>query len=207
MLQETTIKAVNRRDLVRKRDNKPFTLYEIVDSTGTKWTTGRRDLAEEANGLIGQLVGLQGHEEQNAAGYTNYYLDDLIAGPVQQQGNGALAPPQERQQPQNPGGTIGIQQVTSVTDAVKQTYIMRQTAAKVAALISPSAAEFWANCDALNSYFNTGNKPQLIPQADTSTMHGADTQPAKKFITDAMISDPGPEPEKPLFDSDSDIPF
>jgi len=197
------IKAVNKRDLVRKRDNKPFTLYEIVDHNNVKWSTGRRDLAEEAANLIGKPAQIQGHEEQNNNGYTNYYLDDIFPGngqPQQPQSTDFRLPQERAQTTTAFQGHVQNPAITqSETDGDKQIRIMRQAAAKVSALISPSATEFWANCDTLLNYFMTGQKPQIVPM---SVSDGGTTQTGNKFF-----ADPGPEADKPLFDTDDDIPF
>jgi len=224
LIYQTTVREVRSKNLTRKKDGKPFTLYEVTDHTGVAWTTGRRDLAEEANNLIGQPVEIQGHEETNAAGYKNYYLDDIRAGGAGTNqalpspdspfgpppGAPGFPPPQQPVQQPPAQAQQTIQPVDGqVTELLKQTLIMRQTAGKVAAQISPSAVEFWSNCDALYTYFSTGQKPNIIPPAGVREPAPQPPPPGGRFITDAILSDPGPEPEKPAFAStfDDDIPF
>lgn len=172
MIQKTTVKGVSSRTANRKSDGRPFTIFEIEDAAGTKWQTFRKDLAEEANRLIGQPVEIQGSSTQNANGFTNNNLEDITAGSFGTaqgipEGNG------------NYGATPPIQDSSSqsVPDKQKQLFIMRQTAAKVAATISPTATEFWANCDSLVGYFISGEKPNVIGSTITAAIPEQEPQP------------------------------
>ncbi len=69
MIYDTIITGVASK-VVTTKAGKTMTLYLVTDSQGTEWTTGRRDLGNEANNMIGRAVQIQGEVKQNG-NFTN----------------------------------------------------------------------------------------------------------------------------------------
>lgn len=206
MIYDTVITGVTSKVVNRKSDNRPITIYEITDANNTKWTTSRRELANEANRLINTNVTVQGRQEQKG-NFMNYYLEDLRskngAAPVMQPQPTPSPPP-----PPSPGPPPVQQQAPLPqhwTPNEKDFNIMRQTAAKVSANLSTTPAEFWSNVDDLVVYFTTAEKPErfnrFVPPAITQPLEGTGNQ----FIPPSYEDDPGPL-DQPGY-TDDDIPF
>lgn len=217
MAVATLIQGVTARKVNRKKDGAEITIYEIMTSDNTKWTTSRRDLAGEANRLIGQPVLIEGRTEVNGI-YENYYLEDVrpndgtsfdasdsfpIPGTIQQQ----MTPPAHLAPPTPPPAPIPVAPpppppIPAAGPAERDWQIWRQCATKVAVHLSQTPAEFWANVDDLIRYYAYGAKPQI--------QNGTAPRQPEPFITTDMTAainaDPHLDLDNPGFD-DSDIPF
>lgn len=194
-----TISGLGPRTIT-PRDGRPsFTIWEVFDDQGGTWRV-REDLYNQAQHWFGQRVMATTRTEQRG-NFTNYYIDQMQPmgqGPVQQaqqaqpqQGYTGQPQPQAAPQPQ--------MMAVSEWERQKQHSIHRQTAGKVAAVISKTADEFWGNVQAIFIYFETGQVPaaSFAQQPDTNNRpNQAAYQPY----------DPGPQPGQDQFD-DSDIPF
>lgn len=218
MVYDTVINGVATKVVNRKSDGKSITIYEVTDSAGTVWTTARKDLGNEANRMIGRGVQIQGETVQNG-NFTNHYLEDIrqmgeaptqYAAPPQQWGPpaGVQAPmaPQTPSPPPPPSpGPPPVAAPTSYaapppqgpTD--KDWFIFRQTATKVAVHISSNPAEFWGNVDDLIRFYAYNQKPTITTPPPTPAQQ-------ERFIPEAAVADPGPDPTRPEW-QDEDIPF
>lgn len=202
---DTTVQSVTSR-VVTKKDGKSTTIYEIVDSDGTKWATFKNTIANEANRLVGQAVQIQGRVEQNGQ-WENFYIDDIRMGTGAQ--NRALESVREAQTVQlqpHPSGPVydatpQIPQIKRQEDqgpTEKDWSIARAVAVKVSAQLSEDPKSFWANLDALVTYLMLGLKPPEFENAHP-------TQESNQFIPETAYVDPGRD--SPFPDTDSDIPF
>jgi hypothetical protein len=168
-------RTVNRRD-----GSGSFLLYELFDHEGTPWVA-KKDVYDGALYLIGQPVDMIVRVEQNGQ-WTNRFVDIVSpaqAGAQVPQSNAAtlalqqaqaaaqqaqrIQPqpvwPQQTQQPQITQAQMPQLQPISTFPTEKDRSIHRQTAAKVAATISNSPSELWANCLDLARYFDSGQTP------------------------------------------------
>ena len=166
-IYQTGVKGVSQKVVRRKADGREMTIYEIQDAQGYVWTTTRKNIATEAHRLVGQQVLLDGRVEQNGT-FTNRYLDDIKSA-----GDRSDFVPEPHAAPSFEAPQIPVQNGDN-----KQDQIHRQTAAKVSAVISGSAAEFWSNVDDLVEYFNSGSKPAY--PTESTNGHG-------EFIPDEPI--------------------
>jgi hypothetical protein len=171
-LQTTAmIKEVTKRNIEPKSGAAPFTLFEIEDSDGTKWTTKKQGLALEAHSLVGKMASIDGTIKENGQ-YKNYYLEgiteagNLPAALISENGHSAsnLLP-----------ATVDVRDTSGNRDE----QIWRQTACKVAAVLSDDPVSFWENVDRLLNYFRTGEHPGQEEQtyATASTFTGDDNIP------------------------------
>lgn len=159
-----TIKSVTRKDLTRKSDGQPFTIFDI-DTTCGRISTSNQQHAQAANGMVGQTAFFDVTAKENGF-YTNYYLNAIKQEhetPVRTEW------PQADISYSSPGaGTTSVtatapQPVSfsqpGLSGAEKDASIWRQTATKVAATIGGSPSDFWANVDDLMVYYATGKVP------------------------------------------------
>lgn len=190
----TTLTKAAPRLVTPKSGANPFTLYELYDHEGTAWVV-KNDVYNLAQGWIGQPVDMVVRVEQNG-NFTNRYADLVqpaqagaqvpATNAVQQAFQAAQAAQRvQATMPQTPN-TPKIQDV-NVFPTRKDSSIHRQTAAKVAAEISTSPAEFWSNVIDLAKYFDTGVIPTSLSQDYAMTGAGYDNSPPPH--------------------SDSDVPF
>lgn len=207
---QTTVESVTQR-VITTRDGRNSTIYDILDGAGTKWSTFKQPVANEANRLIGHPVELIGRIEKNDRGYENNYLDDvrLATGAQQRQAEqprGSYAPADRAMQAQQPERP----QQQSIPKAVwapdeKDWSIFRQVAAKVSAQISSTPEDFWENLPALVTYFAYGFfPPEYGRNAAAPDIH--EPIPQERFLPAGYV-DPGPEPGKPGPDQFDDLPF
>lgn len=182
-MQITTVLTKAEPRIVNKRDGSgSFTLYELFDHEGTAWVV-RDDIYNQARQWLGQTVDMVVRVEQKG-NFTNRYADIVtpnLTGQVPAS-NAVMQAMQAAQQanrvqpsvpnpmitqPQVPNtvGGMGQPQLQdiSVFPTRKDSSINRQTAAKVAAQISSSPAEFWGNCQDLARYFDSGQVPAGNP--------------------------------------------
>lgn len=138
-----TIKEVTKRNIEPKSGAAPFTLFEIEDSEGTKWTTKKQGLALEAHSLVGKLVSINGTIKENG-NFKNYYLEGLTE---------AQGVPDTFTQ------TNGNSNTFRDTSGDNQESIYRQVATKVAAVLSDDSPSFWENVNLLMTYYRTGEQP------------------------------------------------
>ena len=145
--------------VVQPRNGNPFTLFELFDAQGRTWVA-KQDVFNIAQGMIGHPVEIVGREEQKGQ-YLNRYADLVqLAGA----GGGAMQSVLQAQQSATAAGRVQQPQVQVPgfpTD--KDRCINRQTAGKVAAAISTTADEFWANIQDIANYFDTGQIPMRNP--------------------------------------------
>jgi hypothetical protein len=157
---QATVEAVNSR-AVKTRDGRESTVYEIIDGNDIKWETWKKQLASEANRLMGQQAIFRGKKEINGE-YTNYRLEDVQ--PVNGSGPNHN-PVTQAQRAQTPAS----RQAASDFDT-KDWSIMRQCAGKVSAHLSDNPIDFWRNLDALVAYFAYGLIPpeySMLAEAET----------------------------------------
>lgn len=169
----TTIVSVVPSTVNTKRG--PAVKHTITTSAGAELQTFKQDIAQTAASLIGQPVEIEYDVSQNGE-WTNYYPVAILpaANPAlqAQMAQAALGSPLPGaqfagQMAQNtmPQATLGGSPPLPTGDYFaepKTISIHRQVAAKVAATMvteQSSAAEFWANCEALVVYFNSGATP------------------------------------------------
>lgn len=139
----------------RKVKNDTMTLFECETTDGTKWVTFKRPLAEKAHSFVGKTAEIDYTIETTDAGHTNYYLNNIRSGvPAGEQ---AFAAPVIPEQP-GKGPDVTFKEFAGMEDK-KQQSIHRQVSAKVAALISKSPEEFWANVKDLYIYFEKSIVP------------------------------------------------
>jgi hypothetical protein len=118
---------------VTKRDGSSFTLFEVTID-GQKYVA-RKAVYDEAQAFIGQAAEVTTRSERNG-NFTNFYLDAITPAPQ------ARAASDYNEDPE------------------KTLRIARQTASKVAAILSgDDRAAFWSNCDDLVAYYMDGIKP------------------------------------------------
>ena len=210
MNYSTTVTGVSSRTVTRKKDGKTITIFEIVDSHDRKWTTSRRDLANEAYGLVNKAAEIEGRMEQNGS-YENFYLDDIRE---------AVASAQRPQEgiPESRQSAPEQQNITGDGEGTAKDWsIWRQCATKVSAQISQTPAEFWANVPQLVTYYATGLMPEireeLTPRQQreqessvTSYAPAAAAQASQKntFVPESAYNDPGRDSPVDYID---DIPF
>lgn len=165
------IASVDGRHVTRKSDNQQFMLYEVTTENGMKATTSKRELAEQAFDLKGKPAVLVVKDIQKGE-YTNHYLQSVYPNPglkslqeASQQALGAsenFKVPTTMYEPALPSPALpqASRDIPIEEPTQKNTFIWRQTAAKVSAQISDTSDEFWSNLDSLVTYFETGNKPK-----------------------------------------------
>jgi hypothetical protein len=153
---QATVVSVESREARRKADNVAFTLYDVKLSDGEKYTTSRRETAEQAHSLTGKPALVTIKVEQNGQ-YTNRYINSIVGA------MGSFMQPEPTfAPPPNGFATNGFAPATTTipdTTADRETSIYRQVATKVAATISQTPHEFWRNVDELIFFYQTGNKP------------------------------------------------
>lgn len=177
-----------------------------VEQNG-QWTNRFADLISPSSGAVpasnAALMAMQA-----AAQAQRVQPSMQPAQPAQmgwQQQGGAMVPtggmagmtgmaPQTTQSPPQPQ----LQDV-SVYPTKKDSAIARQTAAKVAAEISTSPTEFWANCVDLARYFDSGTLPMNAQQAGPTA--SPDQQYAGMAAAGQGYSNTPPPP------TNDDIPF
>jgi hypothetical protein len=124
-----------------KRDGNQMTLFEVTIN-GRKWVA-RKPVFDVAEGLVSQMADVTTRVEQNG-NYTNYYLDEIKPVAAAKASSDYAEDPERSER------------------------IARQTATKVAAIISTHDPQaFWANVDDLVHYYMTGDKP-----IDLASMEG-----------------------------------
>src|SRR5262245_58010874 len=176
------------RTIVPRNGSNPFTVFEVFDHENTAWRV-KEDVYNVARYLIGQTVAMVTRTEQNGQ-WTNRFADiiEAVGGPplsIPQPAPQQTAPAQALQQAQAaqvaagrtvPAYSPGSPTLTAPPNpsmpqpapintfpTPKDRSIDRQTAAKVAALISGDNPQtFWQNCRDLAYYFDTGVMPQQI---------------------------------------------
>lgn len=148
----TTIADVKSRK-VRKKDGTEITIYDVQTPDAGTWSTSVRSIAQQAFDLKGQIVQLATKTEMNGI-YENNYL------------NGVLPAERGFDQPDVPMPNLSppTRPQSQLPEPVDKDYqsnpvLLRRDAAKVAAVLSSSPAEFWANLDQLVHWFNDGVKP------------------------------------------------
>jgi len=201
----------------RKDGSGSFPLYEVwIDGQGP--FVARKDVFNIAQMMENTIVdAITRDEEKN--GYLNHYLDFVSqAGQTQiTQGQQFVQPTNTSSGGQPPQTAQEALSTPSAEEERKTLSIHRQTAAKVAAVISPGdPIGFWQNCQALVRWFQSG----VVPGADHFTGNAANSggsqqtsqhqnaaayrqyreEPGNQYVP----SDPGSELPPP---EDSDIPF
>lgn len=184
-----TVVDVSTRKVNTKYGEK--NVWAVLTQDGTKWETWKNDLGNQAMALKGQLADLKVEISQNGD-FTNYNLIQIrpAAGP-------AVATAAAEAQAAQPALPVSYEQYKSndqEKEDRKNLSIHRQVAAKVAAQLSSDMTEFWANVNALVTYFGTGLNP-LTTEA-TVTSHG-----------DPGPSEPSWEQQTTENSQDDDIPF
>lgn len=155
-IQTVLVGAAPRQ--VTPRNGNPFILYELFAADGTTWVT-RQDVFNVAQGMVGQMVEIVGRVEQKG-NFTNHYADIVqLAGQTLAQPVQAQNPALQAQQAAVAQGRVVHQPKWQPTENDRTIY--RQTAGKVAAELSTTADEFWANVVEIARYFETGATPQL----------------------------------------------
>lgn len=189
MVVEDQITAINSEQKHRKADGQPFTLYKIETAKGLTLETFKRDVAEAAHATGGQPALLTVKVEQNGE-YVNRYLQMATIKPSGEAGYAMQGAMQAHAQALPPdadsfttyrpgGGSVAngnpITQSRPEGPAQKDIYIWRQTATKVAAHLSKTDGEFWANVGLLLAFYETG-RPPAYPQP-AQAQQGAPAQP------------------------------
>lgn len=157
----TTITAVQPREVTSKKDGKTYTFWDVYDANGDKWDA-RSDTANIARQFIGQPVTIVTRTEQNGT-FINKKLDSVelnMGQQIQQQFAGTPQVPdyaQAAMQAQPQVSTPQPQYTPPADDRTESIY--RQVACKVAAHTSTSQVEFWKNVDELIHFFRTGIAP------------------------------------------------
>jgi hypothetical protein len=145
------INSVSSRTVKTQRGDAP--IYDVETSVG-KMSTFKREVAESAHSLKGQAAQIEFEIRQNGT-YTNYTLHGVLP---------STNPVAQAQLAQANGATSFLADAAGVPHTgpeAKDLYIWRQCAAKVAARLDPkSPSDFWASCQALTAYFETGRIPQ-----------------------------------------------
>lgn len=157
----TTLTQYVPKTIDRNDGSGSFTIHKFIDPSGNE-LVARSDLANQVRNLLNVPLKVVVRTEQKGR-WTNYYLDH--AEPA----DGVQAPPrpQPPPAPQPPGSPPGVQAgPPRAGPSEKDREIHRQTAAKVAAVISTTSNEFWANCAALSHYFDTGEPPFDPPEVN-----------------------------------------
>lgn len=234
-----------------RRDQSTYVLNEVVIDGQTY--VARKDVCVLAQSMLGQQVSAVVRSEVKG-NYTNFYLDFIeLAGGGSQPGQGQYTPAAQAQQAQQQGQPLPAPQqqvqpqqlapatftpapgpdpspgARSAAEEAKQLSIHRQTAGKVAGLISSNPIDFWQNVQQLVVFFDTGQVPflgmaaqqpvaqmQEAPRPQTQNA-GAyqqferdtqiQTQPqpqGNQFVPAAAYADPGPAAPP---HTDDDIPF
>jgi hypothetical protein len=159
-----TITNVQSHVKTRKSDGKNFTLFEILMDGGTKYSTTDKAIAERAYNLVGKFVNMNFTEKHNGA-YTNLYVNNIVAIPIAHNEkeilevlndqNSSYTPPSSAIQTPQPS----LPQ--PATNDSREKTIWRQTATKVAAILSTDYEKFWTYVDELIAFYETGKKPSL----------------------------------------------
>jgi hypothetical protein len=187
MQAENVVKNVESR-IIKEGKPEQRMIYDVVDPEGTKWTVWEKSLAEKAWNLKDQTSVWSVEVQQNGS-YTNRTLHNIepkvANGMTQAIGGGTfptsssvgnatitttITPPAT--------GSFAPQPATSKDEAIH-----RQTAAKVAAALSATPAEFWANVQDLARYFDTG----IVPGGDNSAGFTSTPLPTEEPQTDDDI--------------------
>lgn len=203
-----TITSVQPRMVTRKRDGQSFTLYDVFTAKGHKFTAGRREVATEAQQLLGQQASLVIRSEQNGQ-YRNDYLQEvhpIVAPPASVPpyiAQAQAAQPNATGQPTAPTPAPSFPTVADqeAKERARELSIWRQTATKVAAHIAKTPGEFWANVDDLIRFYATGISPQENTAAAPQQQGNQFFPEAEVAQTQKVFSDGRPLP------SDDDIPF
>jgi hypothetical protein len=171
---------------ITPRDGRPsFTVWEVFDDQGNAWRV-REELYNQAVQWFGQRVFATTRTEQRG-NFTNLYADSIQlasnAQPVQQ-----AQQAQPQQQAQLHGQVQPQQQgmIVSGWDQQKQRSIHRQTAAKVAAKLSTTPAEYWENVRLVFEWFENGTTPVDRQQAPIPQRQNASAY-------EPFNHDPGPQ--------------
>jgi hypothetical protein len=195
--------------MIERRDGSgSFPLYEVwIDGQGP--FVARKDVFNIAQMMENTIVdAITRDEEKN--GYLNHYLDFVSsAGQTQMQPQPNPAAQEQQAQPQTAQEVLSQ---PSEAELRKEMSIHRQTASKVAALVSPGdPIGFWMNCQALMRWYQSGVVPELggvprgnSPMPDPPRQNSAAYQQYRDEPGNQYQGDPGsplPPPE------DSDIPF
>jgi len=212
-----TITHAAPRTIERRDGSGSFPLYEVwIDGQGP--FVARKDVFGIAQQLMGaRVVAITRDEMKN--GFQNHYLDfvalvqgqpaDQTAAQAVQAAQAAQQPPAQQTvpvtqtAPQTPVQTAEqVLSQPSPEEERKNLSIHRQTAAKVAAVLSPgNEIDFWQNVTALVRFFQTGVKPMAgYTQPDLRSGHEA----YRPFADNT--ADPGADPTKPPPD-DNSVPF
>jgi hypothetical protein len=178
---------------IQPRDGRPsFTVFEIFDDQGNTWRA-REDLYNRATHWFGQRVVATTRTEQRG-NFTNLYVDQMepagaqpVQQPIQQAQQAQTVPPQ---QVNTPTVATGVGQPT-VSEWQRQTQrsIHRQTAAKVAAKMSETPAEFWENARLIYQWFELDRIPTEAEVSSVPTGPGRQNVQAYEPFT----PDPGPQ--------------
>jgi hypothetical protein len=142
------------------------TAYDITTADGLKWTAWERETAEAAYELSGKPVIMDVKIEKNGD-YENRTLKAILPDEAAPAGASFTTPTFPPIDPTTTNTTAAITYSAPQTSATSEipmaldqtTSIHRQTAGKVAALISKTPDEFWANVEQLVHYFATGQTP------------------------------------------------
>lgn len=164
LMMEQVVQDVEVRKITVQGQER--TIYDVIDSTGTKWTAWEQPLAERAFAMKGQPAVWKVDVVQKN-NFTNRTLKDI------QSANGSGAPQTTTTPtfPSQPALPASFQPSTASTafappapDTItfKDRLIFRQTACKVAAQISTSQDEFRSNVAELVEFFTTGEWPYRV---------------------------------------------
>lgn len=182
--QPGTVMAVKERQLVRKSDNQPFTIYDVETSVGTLGTTVKQ-LAEHARSVIGVPLVIGWTEKQNERDgrtYTNLYLETLEPLPQQE----IPVPPQPGSAAEEiMNAAAALHQPTQpsydmTAEVSRDESIWRQSAAKTAAQFNnKDLGQYWERVEMLLNFYRTGIIPvaeesQFIPSGTTAAANAAD---------------------------------
>ena len=196
--------------MIERRDGSgSFPLYEVwIDGQGP--FVARKDVYNIAQQMQGAVVDAVTRDEERN-GYLNHYLDFVsLAGQTQMQ-----PPPNPVVQAQQAQPVMSAQEVMEIPSAVEERTtlsIHRQTASKVAALISPGdPIGFWQNCQALVRWYQSG----VVADIGAQVISRGNSQPqptqnaaAYRQYREEPGNEYGGDPGSPLPPpEDSDIPF
>lgn len=180
---EVVIKGVESK-MVK---NGTLKLWEVETAEGTKWATFKEPTARAAHALIGKPA-LIAYVIKSDGQRTSYYLNEIgPAAPGSELPPAAADPSAQTASPVVPQASKDISFTEFATverdrqdaEKAKTESIHRQVATKVAAELSKTPADFWANVSELIAFYATGSMPDLVQRSGV-TSHAAfdDTQPA-----------------------------
>jgi hypothetical protein len=157
------ITSITERNLVRKSDNQPFTLFDFETQPMGKMSTSKRELKEQGSVLVGAPVTIQYSEKPGNPGYPpNRYIEKITPAPQQPFPQGAALTTADPFLPPNSGAAVAQQAQQSLQNVAigRDEAIWRQTASKTAASFNNATlAEYWERVGMLLDFYRTGIIP------------------------------------------------